>query len=69
MKSPLIVERTSGSRKISAVPVFWSRSFGASKSGFGRGSEVRWGFVARADLIADAVDGGAMRVISRDVLV
>jgi hypothetical protein len=64
MKSPLTTSRTSGNRKISAVPVVLSRSLGAKRSGFGRGRLVRCGLVLKAALIADAEDGGVIRVIS-----
>jgi hypothetical protein len=41
-----------------------SRSLGAKRSGFGRGRLVRCGLVLKAALIADAEDGGVIRVIS-----
>lgn len=64
MKSPLISLRTSGRRKICAVPVVWSKSTGAIKSGFGEGNAVRCGLVFSAAWIAGADVGGATRWIS-----
>ena len=68
MKSRLTTSRTSGNRKISAVPVVLSRSFGAKRSGFGRGRPVRWGLVFKAMVIAGAEDGGVIKVISESKL-
>ena len=64
MKSPVIAAWISGSRRISAVGVFWEREEGARKSGFGRGREVRCGFWARAVVMAAAEEGGLMSLIS-----
>lgn len=64
MKSPLISLRTSGNRKICAVPVVWSKSTGAMRSGFGEGNAVRCGLVFNAAWIAGADAGGATRWIS-----
>lgn len=47
------------------MPVFWSRSAGANKSGFGRGSPVRCGLVFIAAVMAGADEGGQIRVISK----
>lgn len=56
--------RTSGRRRISAVPEFWSRSSGARTSGRGRGRAVRKGFVLRAVVRAWRALGGQIRVMS-----
>ncbi len=68
MKSPLISLRTSGKRKICAVPVVWSRSFGATNSGFGSGRPVRYGLVFSAVWMAGADAGGATKMMSVLVL-
>lgn len=64
MKVPVIAALTSGSRRISAVPVFWSRSLGANKSGRGSGRLVKAGFRLRADDMAFSAEGGQMSVMS-----
>lgn len=64
MKSPVIIDRTSGRRNICAVPVVWSRSFGAIRFGFGDGSAVRCGLRLNALVMAGAEAGGATNVIS-----
>lgn len=64
MKSPVMIERTSGSRKICAVPVVWSNPSGASKTALGAGRDVRCGFVFNAAVIAGADAGGVINVIS-----
>lgn len=60
----MTVARTSGNLRISAVPVFWSRSLGARSVGLGKGRLVRTGFRLRADDIAFSVDDGQMIVMS-----
>lgn len=64
MKSPVIAAWISGWRRISAVGVFWESEDGARRSGLGRGREVRWGFWARAVVMAAAEEGGVMSLIS-----
>src|SRR4051794_31276565 len=63
-KSEVTTACSSGRRRISAVPVFWSRSFGARRSGRGKGRLVRKGFVLRAVEMASAADGGQTTVMS-----
>ena len=63
-KSPIMTARTSGWRRISAVPEVGSRLSGASMSAFGRGSDVRCGFWDRAASIGFDDEGGVMRCIS-----
>lgn len=65
MKSPLTMSRTSGRRNIWAVPVFWSKPFGAIRTGFGNGRLVRCGFVFKAAVIEGADAGGATKVIPK----
>lgn len=64
MKSPVIAAWISGSRRISAVGVFWEREDGARRSGLGSGREVRCGFWASAVMMAAAEEGGVMSLIS-----
>ena len=64
MKSPVIAAWISGSRRISAVGVFWEREDGARRSGLGSGREVRCGFWARAVVMAAAEEGGVMSLMS-----
>ncbi len=68
MKSPVIAAWTSGSRRISAVGVFWESEEGARRSGLGRGRDVRCGFWARAVVMAAADEGGVMSLMSFDSL-
>ena len=64
MKSEVIASWTSGSRRISAVPVVWFKSTGASISGLGEGREVSDGFVARAASSGEEDSGGVINVMS-----
>lgn len=64
MKSPLMTSRTSGRRKISAVPIVSSRFSGARRTGLGVGNLAKYGFVSMASLIAGAAELGATSVIS-----
>lgn len=59
-----MADLTSGSRRISAVPVFRSKSSGANNVGRGNGRLVRAGCKLRADDIAFSAEGGQMSVIS-----
>lgn len=63
MKSDLTSSRISGKRKISAVPVFWSRPAGARMSGRGKGRPVRNGFVLKAVVSASEAEGGHIKVM------
>jgi hypothetical protein len=62
-KSPVIAFCTSGSRRISPVPVVCVNSAGASTSGFGL-RLVRNGLVLSADSSGGADSGGVIRVMS-----
>lgn len=63
-KSPVMTARTSGWRRISAVPEVGSKLCGARMSAFGRGSDVRCGFWDRAASIGLDDEGAVMRCIS-----
>lgn len=59
-----MTDLTSGSRRISAVPVFWLRPSGANRSGRGSGRLVKAGFRLKADAMAFSAEGGQMSVMS-----
>ena len=64
-KSDFITACTCGMRSSSAVGVVWSRVAGASISGDGDGSDVKYGFCARAADRASFEVGGVTRVMSK----
>ena len=63
MNGPWMSARTSGKRKICAVPVVSRKSSGANTRGLGSGNPVRCGLVFKAVVMAGADEGGVISVM------